>query len=119
MRSLAFLACLVLAGCQLGLYRSLENPGTSQILRVASGDRVCFDLPTEKGCVWRATSDDPDVSVAIHAHGETSAVEMRVHRGYDGPSLIRFRQVNARTDRQVTTFTLSFYRQTGDAAIWK
>ena len=119
MRRIALLACLVLAGCQLGLYRSVENPGTSQVMRVASGDRVCFDLPTEKGCAWRATSDDADVTVAVHPHGETSAVEIRVHRGYDGPTQVRFRQVDARTGRQVSTFTLSFYKRTGDAAFWK
>ena len=119
MRRVALLACLVLAGCQLGLSRSLENPGTSQVLRVVSGDRMRFELPTETGCVWRATTDDPDVAVSIHAHGETSAVEIRIHRGYDGPSIVRFRQLETRTDRQVSTFTLSVYRQTGDTAFWK
>ena len=119
MRYVALMTCLVLAGCQLGLSRSLENPGSNQIVRVASGDRFRFDLPTEKGCAWRSSSDDPDVSVLVHAKGEVSAVEIRVHRGYDGPSSVRFRQLDVRTGRQVSTFTLSFYKRNGDAAIWR
>lgn len=119
MRGFVLLPCLVLAGCQLGLYRSLENPGTSQIVRVSSGDRFCFELPVEGGCVWRATSDDPDVAVQAYARGNVSAVEIRIHRGYDGPSLVRFRQLEVRTGRQVAAFTLSFYKRNGDAAVWK
>lgn len=120
MRVAAILVGLaVLTGCQLGFYRSLDNPGTDQIVRVQSGDRFVFELPNTTGLYWAASSDDSDVTVQVYPSGVKTDVEIRVHRGYDGPSLLTFRLLEEETHTEVRRFTLSFFRRTGDAAFWK
>lgn len=114
-----FVGLMVLAGCQLGLYRSIDHVGQDQVVCVKSGDRIVFELPTTRGASWVATSDDPDVTVQVHPAGETAEVEIRVHRGYDGPSLLKFRELRDETREELKRFTLSFFRRTGDAAFWK
>lgn len=116
---LALTALLALAGCQLGLYRAIDNPGKSQVVRVSSGDRIVFDLPTSRGTIWVARSDDPDVSVTVHPNGTRAEVEIRVHRGYDGPSVLTFRELSDETNEEKNAFTLSFFKQTGDVAFWE
>ena len=112
-------ACLALTGCDFVTWHSLSHPGESQVVRVASGDRYFFTLDEEEGCRWDFVSDDPDVAVRLD-HGDGKAkVEVRIHRGYDGPSAVRFTYVRAGTGEEIRHFTLSFYRNTGDRAFWE
>ena len=48
-------------------------------------------------------------------------VRVRIHRGYDGPSTIRFFCRHCRTGKgaRCHPFTLSLFRRTGDAAFWE
>ena len=113
------LASLALAGCDFVTWHSLSHPGESQVVRVASGDRYFFTLDEEEGCRWDFVSDDPDVAVRLdHGDGKAKA-EVRIHRGYDGPSAVRFTYARAGTGEEIRHFTLSFYRNTGDRAFWE
>lgn len=116
---LVFTTLLGVAGCHLGLYRAIDNPGKSQVVRVSSGDRLVFDLPTSPDSAWVAQSDDSDVTVSVHPQGVKSEVEIRVHRGYDGPSVLTFRELTNSTNEEKNSFILSLFKRTGDVAFWE
>ena len=110
----------------------VPQPGETQVMRVQSGDRWYFTLD-EGGpdCRWDCVCDDSDVEVTIdHEYcGDESdrvsygraKVRIRVHRGYDGPSTIRFfcRKCRDRKGAPDRPFTICLYRRTGDAAFWE
>lgn len=108
------------AGCRIERHL-LAQPGESQAVRVESGDRFYFTLPEDDATEsrWDFTCDDADVEVRIdHDDGEAS-VRIRIHRGYDGPSTIRF--FCRRPDRKepVKTFVISLFKRPGDHAFWE
>lgn len=123
-----------LAGCQGLDRRFVPQPGENQVMRVQSGDRWYFTLD-EGGpnCRWDCVCDDPDVEVTIDHEdcggGDGSGrvsygrakVRVRIHRGYDGPSTIRFfcRKCRDRKGAPDKPFTICLYRRTGDAAFWE
>ena len=125
------LAALALAGCSMGRH-DIESPGTSQTIRVESGDRFFMTLeenPTT-GYRWQATCNDTDVDVIVEhkppqaAEGlagapGTADVTIRVHRGYDGPSTVTFRYKRPWEAEPIKTFTITLFKRTGDTAFWE
>lgn len=119
------------AGCQMGFRRTLENPGRNETLHVASGDRLVFELDENMttGYSWTGTSDDGDVEVRIDHLGAAdlsragapgrAAVEVRVHRGFDGPATVRFAYRRPWEKDPVRAFTLVLYKRNGDFAVWE
>lgn len=134
LRTLAIFAiasCLLL-GCNIVWRRVLANPDRDQVIRVESGERIYFDLEenASTGYLWDFVCDDPDVEVTIdHEPGESGAgvvgapghadVRLRIHRGYDGPSTIRFRYRRPWEAKPAKEFTISLFRRTGDCAFWE
>ena len=129
---LLFTIPLLLAGCSVERHYSDIVPERNQAVRVESGDRFYFDLEenTTTGYEWIATCDDPDVSVTItHERCDTddglvgapgvAKVEVRVHRGYDGPSTVRFRYKRRWEKDFAKQFTITLYKDVGDRAFWK
>ena len=116
--ALASIAC----GCDFGRH-SLANPGTSQVVRVESGDRVFFSLDEDAkdGILWDFTCDDGDVEVRIeHLPSGRADVLVRIHRGYDGPSTVDFfRRRRGGPPESAGRFTLSLFKRTGDCAFWE
>ena len=125
-------AALLLAGCSVERHYSDIVPERNQAVRVESGDRFYFDLEenTTTGYEWIATCDDPDVSVTItHERCDTddglvgapgvAKVEVRVHRGYDGPSTVRFRYKRRWEKDFAKQFTITLYKDVGDRAFWR
>ena len=124
---LVLLACL---GC--AVERHYIDPG-NQVLRVESGDRIFLEMDENRttGYSWEATCADSDVDVTIrHIPGDTRGgvvgatgradVEIRVHRGYDGPSTVRFRYVRPwEKDAAAKEFTVTLFKRTGDSAFWE
>ena len=131
-RALVMLAAAAaLAGCALERRYFAVRPGVNQALSVVSGDRIFFDMDedTSSGLRWDFTCDDPDVEVSM-AHnppkhggvdGESgsASVEIRVHRGYDGPSTIVFSLRRSGAGSVDRRFTITLFRKTGDAAFWR
>ena len=128
---IALAAAAVLAGCAVDRRYFAVRPGVNQALCVASGDRLIFDMYENQstGFLWEYTCDDPDVDVSIchnppkkrdvdGAPGSAS-VEIRIHRGYDGPSTVTFTSRRPNSDNVGDHFTITLFRRTGDAAFWK
>jgi len=116
---LALMALTSLAGCNLAMRRTLDNPGRNQVVRVESGERLYLHLEEVDGRQWTASCADSDILVKIdHVDGKAE-VEVRVHRGYDGPSEVKlcYRRPGERTPAK--EFTLALYRRTGDSSVWK
>ena len=113
-------ALALLAGCQMCLDRTLDNPGRSQVVRVDNGDRLHFTLDGADGAAWSAAVDDPhlEVRLAPLSAGRTP-VEVRVHRGFDGAGSVRFRLKRPGAERAEREFVLSLFRRTGDVAFWE
>ena len=124
-------AFAALAGCAVERRYSVV-PERNQVLHAESGDRFLFDLEENMttGYSWRATCDDADVDVSIkHVAGATdegmvgvpgtAEVEIRVHRGYDGPSKIRFLYRRDWESAPIKEFTITLYNRTGDRAFWE
>ena len=113
------LSVLALAGCDFGRH-AIANPGTSQAIRVESGDRLFMDLTEDAadGGRWEGVSDDPDVDVLIERAPGVARVTLRVHRGYDGPTTVAFRYVSPGAP-PVRRFVLTLYKRTGDCAFWE
>ncbi len=119
------------SGCNMLWRRILPDPERNQVVRVEKGERLYFDLEedVDAGYRWDFTCDDPDVQVtvdheapedgdgAVRALG-TAEVRIRIHRGYDGPSTVRF-VYKCPGKPAEKEFTLSLFRRTGDAAFWK
>ena len=120
-------------GCTVERHYSVV-PEKNQVLQVESGDRWLFDLDEDlkSGCRWLCECDDDDVEVIID-HIAAKAAEpgspetpgraevcVRVHRGYDGPSALKFnyRRTQGRP-RTVKSFVITLYKRTGDEAFWK
>lgn len=120
----ALLAIAALAaGCNFALRRWLDHPGVSQVIRVESGERIYFDLeedPATDG-QWYATSDDDDVLVKVDHHLDdcVAKVEIRIHRGYDGPSTVNFRYRRSGGAKPLKEFTITLFKRTGDVAFWE
>ena len=125
------LVALLLAGCAVERRYSVV-PERNQVLHAESGDRFIFDLEENMttGYSWRATCDDADVDVSIrHVAGVSdeglvgvpgkAEVQIRVHRGYDGPSKIRFLYKRDWEKKPVKEFTITLYKRTGDRAFWE
>ncbi len=121
----------LLAGCAVER-RYAVVPERNQVLHADSGDRFIFDLKENMttGYAWCATCDDADVDVSIrHVAGVsdngrvgvpgTAEVQIRVHRGYDGPSKIRFLYKRDWEKKPLKEFTITLYKRTGDRAFWK
>ena len=131
---LLLIAALALAcGCEGIGVRIVAEPGKNQVIRVTSGDRLYFDLEENAttGYCWDYKCDDPDVEVTIdHAEPEQSdgsvgavglaKVRIRIHRGYDGPSTVRF-VYRRRWEKSppAREFTITLYKRTGDVAFWE
>ena len=49
---------------------------------------------------------------------DAAAVRIRIHRGYDGPTAIRFFR-KRKGEPIEKEFTISLFRRTGDFAFWK
>ena len=128
----ALVALSSVAGCNFANRRWLDNPGRNETVRVESGQRLYLDLEENvtAGYRWEARCDDADVSVTVEhvaarpADGRVGApgrarVEIRVHRGYDGPSAVRFRYRRPWEPAAAKEFTVCLYRRTGDCAFWE
>jgi len=116
------LVALALSGCRIERHL-LAEPGRSQAVRVESGDRFYFDLPEQKkiGGRWYATCDDPDVDVTVDhdPDDEEAEVRIRIHRGYDGPSTVRFFYRRPGWKAKEKSFTITLYKRPGDFACWE
>lgn len=130
---LCLICAALLCGCEGVGMRIVAEPGKNQVLRVTSGDRLYFDLEENSatGYCWDYKCDDSDVEVTIDhvaadaANGSVGApgraeVRIRIHRGYDGPSAVRF-MYRRRWERTppVREFTITLYKRTGDVAFWE
>ena len=117
----ALVAALLLScGCSVERHY-IQSPGTSQTIRVESGDRLFMDLPEDQaaGYRWYAKCNDRDVEVRIdHDPGEAD-VTIRIHRGYDGPSAVNFYCKRASDTEPVKAFTITLFKRTGDCAFWE
>ena len=127
---MALLALALLSGCNMVWRKILPNPEKNQVVRVEKGERLYFDLEedVDAGYRWDFTCDDADVEVTIDHEppaggGEgrelgTAEVRIRVHRGYDGPTTIRF-FYKSRGKPVEKSFTITLYRRIGDYAFWE
>ena len=123
---LALLALTLLAGCNMVWRRILPDPEKNQVVRVEKGERLYFDLEedADAGSLWDFTCDDKDVEVTVdhETPGECrtgkAAVRIRIHRGYDGPTAIRFfrKRKGEPIERE---FAITLYRRIGDYAFWE
>ena len=119
-----------LAGCNMVWRRILPNPDKNQVVRVEKGERLYFDLKedVDAGYRWDFTCDDNDVEVTLDheapdggAEGRelgTAEVRIRIHRGYDGPSTVRFFYKSPGKPIK-KEFTITLYRRIGDYAFWE
>jgi len=107
------------AGCNAGLHWLSAEDG-NQVVKAQSGDRFYLTLDENRsvGERWSAVSDDADVTVSLDHREGCAKVELRVHRGFDGPSVVTFtcRRQKGLPPRQ---FTVSLYKLTGDRAFWE
>jgi len=129
----AVAVCLMLScGCAVERHYSIV-PEKNQVIEVASGDRWIFELEENvtTGFEWTCDCDDGDVEVLIeHVPGRAengmvgvpgkAKVTIRVHRGYDGPSTLKF-SYRRRWEKiaPAKSFVITLYRRTGDEAFWK
>ena len=127
---LALLALAFLAGCNMVWRKILPDPEKNQVVRVEKGERLYFDLEedVDAGYRWDFACDDKDVEVTLvhqapDGGGEgrelgTAEVRIRIHRGYDGPSTVRF-FYKSRGKPVAKEFTITLYRRIGDYAFWE
>ena len=126
-----FAAFALLSGCNMVWRKILPNPEKNQVVRVEKGERLYFDLDEDvaAGYRWDFTCDDPDVEVTLDherpdgAGGSgralgTAEVRIRIHRGYDGPSVVRF-FYRGGDGAEEKSFTITLYRRVGDFAFWE
>ena len=127
---LALLVLALFTGCNMVWRRILPDPERNQVVRVEKGERIYFDLAedVDAGYRWDFTCDDPDVEVTMdHAAPDgggagrelgTAEVRIRIHRGYDGPSAVRFfYKCSGKPEEK--SFTITLYRRIGDFAFWE
>lgn len=103
----------------------------NQVVRVESGDRFFLTLEENAttGYMWKAECDDDSVDVIIdHKPPEQSdrvgapgqaKVTIRIFRGYDGPSEVRFRYQRSWEAKPIREFTITLFKRTGDCAFWE
>lgn len=127
---LAVLTLALASGCNMVWRRILPDPAKNQVVRVEKGERLYFDLEedVEAGYQWDFTCDDADVEVTVDHEapergGEgralgTAEVRIRIHRGYDGPTTVRF-FYKSRGKPAEREFTITLYRRIGDYAFWE
>ena len=128
----ALVVAALLVGCNMVMRRTLDNAGRNEIVRVEGGERLYLTLEENvpAGCRWFASCRDPDVWIEVaHEAGEPSPgsaaapgkarVEIRIRRGYDGPSDVVFECRRPGEKGPLRRFTLALYRRTGDCAFWK
>ena len=127
---LGVLAFFLFTGCNMIWRKILFDPEKNQVIRVEKGERLYFDLEedTDAGCRWDFTCDDKDVEVTMDHElpdgGDegrelgTAEVRIRIHRGYDGPSAVRFfyKSPGKPIEKE---FTVTLYRRIGDYAFWE
>lgn len=128
----ALAAVALLGGCNMVMRRTLDNAGRNEVVRVEGGERLYLTLEENvpAGCRWFADCKDPDVWLevaheadepsfaAVDAPGKAK-VEIRIRRGYDGPSEVVFECRRPGEKQPVRQFTIVLYRRTGDCAFWK
>ena len=118
------------SGCGTIDSRTIAKPGTNQFVCTKSGDRFTFQIDEPSAdCRWSAICEDNDVEVRVDRvpspAGSFKAgkadVLIRIHRGFDGPSAIKFFCTECKNGKRskVKEFTISLYKRTGDAALWK
>ena len=126
----ALLALALLSGCNMLWRKILPDPEKNQVVRVEKGERLYCDLEedVDAGYRWDFTCDDKDVEAARGPEppdgGDkgrefgTAEVRIRIHRGYDGPSAVRFfyKSPGQLTEKE---FTITLYRRIGDYAFWE
>ena len=113
------LAALTLVGCSMERHY-IKSPGTSQTIRVVSGDRLFMDLDEESdaGYRWRASCADSDVEVQFKREPGKADVTIRIHRGYDGPSAVTF-TYGRKGEPPTKKFAVTLFKRTGDCAFWE
>ena len=120
-RRLAFviLTMCSLVGCDLGRHWLADTP-CDQVVKAESGDRFYLTLAEEpaSGARWSATSDDRDVTVAVNHRLGQAKVEIRVHRGFDGPATVSF-SCRQKSGEPPKGFSVVLYKRTGDVAFWE
>lgn len=131
-RLVVALSLLMFVGCDFQTRRVLEDGAVDRVLRVRSGDRLAFAMEENAttGYLWQWLCDDGDVEVSVrHVAGDAAGglvgapgkaqVEIRVHRGFDGPATVRFRYRRSWEKGAAKEFTVLLYRETGDRAFWR
>ena len=127
---LGVLALFLFTGCNMVWRKILFDPEKNQVVRVEKGERIYFDLEedVDAGYRWDFTCDDADVEVTLDHElpdgGDegrelgTAEVRIRIHRGYDGPSTVRFfyKSPGKPIEKE---FTITLYRRIGDYAFWE
>jgi len=129
--SLVFFLPFFLLGCSIERH-AISSPGTSQAIRVESGDRFYMDLEEDSaaGYKWYGKCADTDVSVIVdHEPGKDgdgqvgalgkAKVTIRVHRGYDGPSTVTFAYRRRGEKVPAKQFVITLFKRTGDVAAWE
>ena len=121
---------MLTSGCNMVWRKILFDPEKNQVVRVEKGERIYFDLEedVDAGYRWDFTCDDADVEVTLDHElpdgGDegrelgTAEVRIRIHRGYDGPSTVRFfyKSPGKSIEKE---FTITLYRRIGDYAFWE
>ena len=127
----AALALSLACGCEGIGRRVISDPGKDEVLRVVSGDRIYFTLQenVSSGLAWDYVCHDPDVEVTIdherdssddgHGTAGRAEVRIRIHRGYDGPSTVRFVLRRSGSRHIAKEFSIGLYKRTGDVAFWE
>ena len=129
---LTLVALAILSGCNMVWRRIVPDPEKDQVIRVEKGERLYFDLEENgtTGYQWDYICSDPDIQVTIDhcppkrmdgivgASGRAE-VRIRVRRGYDGPSDVRFQYRRPWEKKPIKEFVISLFRRTGDCAFWE
>lgn len=116
----AWVCLLMTSGCSVERH-NLKGMPCNRVVRVESGDRLFFDMsePAARGARWSATCSDSDVDVTLRHVKDRVQVEIRIHRGYDGPSSIDFAYSERGEARPAHGFSVTLFKRTGDVAFWE
>lgn len=117
--AIVLLAACGLGGCDLGRHWLAEAP-CDQVVKAESGDRFYLTLAEDpvSGARWSAESNDRDVTVEVAHRPGKAKVEIRVHRGFDGPATVSF-SCRQKSGDSPPGFSVVLYRRTGDVAFWE
>ena len=113
------LAACGLVGCDLGRHWLSDTP-CDQVVKAESGDRFYLTLAEDPvvGTRWSAKSNDRDVTVEVAHRPGRAKVEIRVHRGFDGPATVSF-TCRQKSGDPPPGFSVVLYKRTGDVAFWE